>query len=201
MSRMPADFPCSFTCPGPGPSAAVRSSATGRAAGFSLLEAVVTLAISSILLVVGVPSYQGLVERQRASSAMHLLTAHMASARITAITYRIPTVVCPSNLAGGCRGDGDWSAGWLMFFDADGNRQPDALADILRDEGAPIHPSLRILSSRGRPQLRYLPDGRSSGSNLSVRLCRQDKLLGQVIVNNVGRIRSETASGSRPCAG
>ncbi len=159
------------------------------------------MAITAIGLVLGVPSYNSLVERQRASSAMHLLTAHMASARSTAITYRIPTVVCPSNRAGGCRTDGDWSQGWLMFFDADGNRQPDTRTDVLRDEGAPIHPSLRIVSSSGRPQLRYLPDGRSAGSNLSVSLCRDDTLLGQVIVNNVGRIRSEIASGSKPCQG
>ncbi len=172
-----------------------------RRTGFTLVELVITLAIAGIGLVIGVPSYHGLVERQRASSAMHLLTAHMASARITAITYRIPTVVCPSDRAGGCRRDGDWSQGWLMFFDADGNRSPDARQDILRDENAPIHPSLRILSSSGRAQLRYLPDGRSAGSNLSVRLCREDVLLGTVVVNNVGRIRSETPDGSRPCQG
>lgn len=170
-------------------------------AGFSLVEALTVLAITTILLVVGVPSYAGLVESQRASSAMHLLVAHMASARITAITYRIPTVVCPSDRAGGCRRDGDRSQGWLMFFDADGNRQPDSRQDILRDENAPIHPSLRLVSSAGRTQLRYLPDGRSAGSNLSVRLCRENKLLAQVIVNNTGRIRSETASGKTSCDG
>ena len=86
-------------------------------------------------------------------------------------------------------------------FDPDGNRQPDLPQDILRDENAPIHPSLRIVSSSGRVQLRYLPDGRSAGSNLTVRLCREDKLMGRVIVNNGGRVRSERASGSTPCMG
>lgn len=173
----------------------------GNGSGFSLIEAVMVMAIAAIGLVVGVPSYRAMVEHQRASSAMHLLTAHMASARSTAISYRIPTVVCPSDRAGGCRSDGDWSHGWLMFFDRDGNRQPDAREDILRDENAPIHPSLRIVSSKGRAQLRYLADGRSGGSNISVRLCREDRLLGVVIVNNVGRIRSETPRSSRPCEG
>ncbi|MET0580798.1 MAG: Tfp pilus assembly protein FimT/FimU [Pseudoxanthomonas sp.] len=167
--------------------------------GFSLMEMLVVMAVSAIGLAIGVPSYRGLMDSQRVSSAMHLLTAHIASARNTAITYRIPTVVCPSDRAGGCRMDGDWSQGWLMFFDADGNRQPDSREDVLRDENAPIHSSLRLLSSSGRPQLRYLPDGRSAGSNLSVRLCRDDILLGQVIVNNVGRVRGERVSGSKPC--
>ena len=169
--------------------------------GFSLIEAMVVMAVAAILLAVGVPSYQGMTERTRINSAMHLLSAHMASARNTAISYRIPTVVCPSNRTGGCRTDGDWSQGWLMFFDKDGNRRPDVHEDILRDENAPIHPSLRILSSSGRPQLRYLPDGRSSGSNITVRLCREDALLAQIVVNNAGRVRSETISGSKPCAG
>lgn len=178
-----------------------RRSPQAMASGFSLVEALTVMAITTIGLLVGVPSFQGMSERARVSSAMHLLTAHMASARSTAITYRIPTVVCPSNRSGGCRTDGDWSQGWLMFFDKDGNRQPDVREDILRDENAPIHPSLRILSSAGRPQLRYLPDGRSSGSNITVRLCREDELLAQIIVNNAGRVRSETVSGTKPCAG
>lgn len=191
MDRMPATTPAKHT--------KGSQSRFYGSRGFSLLEALVVMAISAIVLAIGVPSYRSVIENQRASSTMHLLTAYMASARGTAISYRIPTVVCPSNRAGGCRMDGDWSQGWLMFFDADGNRQPDAREDILRDENAPLHPSLRLVSSSGRPQLRYLPDGRSAGSNISVRLCRGDVLLGQVIVNNVGRVRSEKASGSKPC--
>lgn len=175
------------------------SAASTERQGFSLLEALTVMAITTLTVVLGVPSYQGMIQSQRASSAMHLLTAHIASARMTAISYRVPTVVCASDRAGGCRMDGDWSHGWLMFFDPDGNRQPDSRQDILRDENAPIHPSLRIVSSKGRPQLRYLPDGRSAGSNISVRLCREDLLLARVIVNNVGRVRSEKASGSTPC--
>jgi len=156
----------------------------------------------SILLIVlafGVPSYQGVIERQRVSSAIHLLTAHVASARSTAVTYRIPTVVCPSDRSGGCRRDGNWGQGWLTFFDPDGNRQPDIPQDILRDENAPIHPSLRIVSSGGRPQLRYLPDGRSAGSNLTIRVCKEQRLLARVIVNNGGRVRTERPNAAQPC--
>ncbi len=189
----------------PGPSLRPQSAAGSRPAsaggvrGATLLETMVVASIAAIALAIGLPSYQGVIERQRVSSAMHLLSAHMASARNTAITYRIPTLVCPSNRAGGCRSDGDWSQGWLMFFDADGNRRPDLPQDILRDENAPIHPSLRIVSSRGRPLIRYLPDGGSAGSNITVRVCRQGQLMGRVIVNNLGRVRTERPRGRQPC--
>ncbi len=173
----------------------------GDIRGFTLIEAMITLSVMATLLAIGMPSYQGFVQRQRVNSAMHLLTAHMASARMTAITHRVPTVVCPSNGNGGCRTDGDWTHGWLMFTDRDGNRRPDLPKDILRDERAPIHGSLRIMSSSGRSQLRYQPTGYSHGSNLTIRICQQDRLLGTVIVNNAGRIRSARSPGSRPCMG
>lgn len=172
-----------------------------RLQGLTLIELMTTLAVAATLLTIGLPSYQSFIERQRVSTALHLLTSHMASARMTAITHRVPTVVCPSNGAGGCRTDGDWTHGWLMFTDKDGNRRPDLPTDILRDERAPIHESLRIVSSSGRPQLRYQPSGYSYGSNITIRVCRGERLLGTVVVNNTGRVRSVRSPGARPCMG
>lgn len=184
---------------GPLASAARDPSPCRRANGFSLLEALTAMAVTAICLVLGVPSFQSLSERSRVDSAMYLLTAYAASARSTAISYRIPTVVCPSNGNGGCRADGDWSQGWLMFFDKDGNRRPDSPADILREENAHLHPSLRVVTSAGRHTLRYLPDGRSTGSNLRLRVCRGDRLMGAVVISNTGRIRSERPPKPEPC--
>lgn len=192
MGRMPECLPS--PCP-PCPSRSSR----GRQNGVTLIEAVVTMSVLAICTAIAIPSYRTLIQRQRIDAAMHLLTAHMASARMTAISLRSPTVVCPSNGHGACRQDSDWTHGWLMFLDRDGNRRPDDLLDVLRDERAPTDPAMRILSSSGRQQLRYLPDGRSSGSNLTVRLCYEGQLRGQIVVNNAGRIRSARPSGSLPC--
>ena len=42
-------------------------------------------------------------------------------------------------------------------------------------------------------------DGRSAGANLTISICSQDgAVLGRVIVNNMGRPRSERGDG-RPC--
>jgi type IV fimbrial biogenesis protein FimT len=59
---------------------------------------------------------------------------------------------------------------------------------------------LRVRSSRHRSQARFLPDGRSSGSNLSILLCHPDARIQtvRVIVNNAGRVRSERPAGTSP---
>jgi len=57
---------------------------------------------------------------------------------------------------------------------------------------APTSRHLRVVSTTGRQQLRYLPDGRSAGTNLTISICNpKGELLGAVIVNNMGRARSE----------
>lgn len=168
--------------------------------GMTLIELLTGMAIAVICLSLGIPSYRHLMDRQRTDTAVHGLTSYLASARATAITHHKITTVCPTNgTEPVCTDDGDWSHGWLMFLDADGNHQPDGTEDILRNEVAPLSGALTMRSSAGRPQVRYLPDGRSAGSNITVRVCAEQSLMGEVIVNNMGRIRAMRPNGSRPC--
>ena len=74
--------------------------------------------------------------------------------------------------------------------------------EILQVDLEPTSRHLRIVSTTGRPQLRYLPDGRSAGANLTISICtRTQELLGQVIVNNMGRLRSERPTAPAACPG
>lgn len=171
-----------------------------RLRGFTLIEACVTLAILVILAAVGLPSFAQLAERQRTQTALHLLSSHFAAARMAAITYGIPTGVCPGDDHGRCRIDSDWSGGWLIYQSPGSARQPTSPDDVLRVEQAAVHPSLRFVSSAGRQQIRFLPDGRSAGSNLTITLCRDSRALGQVVVNNAGRTRTALSGNSRYCA-
>jgi type IV fimbrial biogenesis protein FimT len=169
-----------------------------RIAGFTLIEEMTVLAILAITLSIGLPAFGDALQRNRTQTTMHLLSADMAMARNSAIMRSAPVVVCPRDLGGGCGTGSDWGSGWIVFTDVDGNRVPDLEADILRSEDAPADNSaLRIVSSR--PLLRYQPDGRSANSNLTVHVCADDGILGQVIVNNLGRVRTSYQKAGAPC--
>ena len=171
-----------------------------RNAGFTLIELATTMSVVAILAGIAAPSFADLLERQRASAAMNSLMTHMALARVSAITRNRRAVLCPSTDGKHCEVGTDWSAGWMLFADDDGNRMPDASDDIIRVDLEPTSRHLRVVSTSGRAQLRYLPDGRSAGTNLTVSICNQRReLLGQVIVNNVGRPRSERPKVPTPC--
>ena len=74
--------------------------------------------------------------------------------------------------------------------------------EILRVDLEPTSRHLRVVSTVGRQQLRYLPDGRSAGTNLTISICNKGgELLGKVIVNNMGRPRSERPKRPAACPG
>lgn len=171
----------------------------GASQGVTLIEACIAMAVLAILTAIALPSFHALQKRQQVNAAMHLITTQLATARIAAVTYNTPVVVCPSNGSGRCRGDSDWSHDWLVFRDPDGNKQPDKPEDIYRNDPPPRHPKLNILSSSGRRYMRYQPTGFSYGSNLTLRVCFDGELVGSVVVNNAGRIRSTRETAPKPC--
>ena len=169
------------------------------AVGFTLIEAMVVTAITAVTLTLGLPSFNGTLERHRLSASLHLLSADMAMARNSAIMRREQVVVCPGAPDAGCRADHDWSSGWLVFRDPDGNRQPDAAGDLLRATDAPAGGSDRLRLTSTRPFLRYQASGMSAHSNLSVNACARGQLRGKVVVNRLGRVRAERPTRETAC--
>lgn len=169
--------------------------------GFTLLEMAITLAIVSLGAALALPSFTRAVAHQRASTAMFLISTQLASARSTAVTRRMPVSLCPSRGDASCSLEPDWSLGWLMYMDPARHGQPTRPADILRDQRVSSSGKLRILSSSGRRAIRFQADGKSGGSNITLSVCSDGKLFGKVIVNNLGRARSERAGANITCDG
>ena len=171
-----------------------------RNAGFTLIELVTTMSVMAILAGIAAPSFAGFLERQRTSATITSLMTHMSLARIAAISRNQRAVLCPTPDGVYCESGTDWSQGWMLFLDEDGNRRPDDSDDIVRVDLDPTSRHLRVVSTTGRQQLRYLPDGRSAGTNLTISICGKDgEVLGRVIVNNMGRPRSERPKVPAPC--
>lgn len=167
--------------------------------GFTLIELVTTLAVVAVLLAVGVPGFGDALARLRVQTAMHRVSTDLAMARSSAIMRRSPVVACPGTGMSGCHGDADWSRGWIVFADPDGNRRPDAVSDLLRVSDPPSGSGRTLRLGATRNFVRYQRDGRSAGTNLTVRVCSGGTLNGEVIVNNGGRVRTTRPTARRPC--
>lgn len=166
-------------------------------AGFTLVEAMVALATIAVIVTIALPAFASVIDKTRVTTAMHLLSADLAMARNTAITRRMPVIVCPLDADGRCRTDSSWMHGWQVFLDPDGNRIPDHESQLIRIHDTPLAGNLRAPSSR--PFLRYLPDGRSPGTNLTIHLCNKGALKGDVVVNNLGRVRTSRPGKETAC--
>ncbi|MGB3391925.1 MAG: GspH/FimT family pseudopilin [Stenotrophomonas sp.] len=166
------------------------------------MELAVCACVLSITAAIAAPSMGKLIERQRAVAANHKLITHLAQARMAAITRRTPAILCPSSNGKTCNADTNWGEGWLLFLDRDGNRQPDHRDDIVLADNTPTSRHLKLTSTTGRKQVRYLPDGRSAGSNLTISICnRKGDLLTAVVINNAGRARSTRPGKATACPG
>jgi len=163
------------------------------AAGWTLIELLTVMVVLVIVAGVSVPSFMEIVERQRVDAMMQRLETDVALARHTAIARRQAVVVCPRDLAGGCRPGLDWSDGWLVFVEKTGHWGAVGEMLGLAGGGAPL--TVRAT----RPLLRYLPDGRSAGSNLTIYLCLRGQIVLQQMVSNHGRAQRHLPEKDAPC--
>ena len=161
--------------------------------GFTILEMMIALAVVAILLVMGIPALQDFGSRQRMSAAINGLHGHLALARNEAIRYNTQVVACPGNEIAGCAGSADWSNGWIVFGDPNGDRQFQATEPIYRAELG--LEQILIHSSSGRQSLRFSPNGSAPGSNMSISFCdrRGPVKARKLVISNIGRIRREDA--------
>lgn len=165
-----------------------------RISGFTLIEAVAALAVTTALLTLGVPAMAEFVHDQRTRSTAHLLHASLASARVHAITLGTSVSVCPA-ANGTCAGNGDWSEGWIVFRDTGRTGAPVSEDDVLHRVQPSARPgSLVVAGTAGRRLVRFLPDGRAAGTNASITVCSRHPRVAasQVVVSNVGRIRNHS---------
>lgn len=95
-----------------------------RAAGFTLIELIVTVAIAAVLLMVAAPSFVSFQRNSELTSVTNSLLAAVNAARAEAMKTGMNAFVVPT-------GNGStWTSGWVVFVDKDRDNAYSAATDI-----------------------------------------------------------------------
>lgn len=161
-----------------------------KAAGFTLIEVLVALAIVAIIFAIAIPAYSSAMARTRIGIAESAIFTSVNNAVNFSFIAGSRAVLCPSNDGDSCENSYDWSNGWIIFEDRNANRQRDADDRKLGgyDE---IPPELSIITSERRTRIAFQSGGGNFGSNAHFKLCdnRNPQRARSLFLSNTGRLR------------
>jgi len=104
---------------------------TGRIKGFTLVELMIVLAVITIAMGTGTPSFTRLIQDNRQTSLGNQFLSAINFSRNSAITKRQFVTVCASSNSISCDTT-SWQDGWIVFIDTDSDRVLDSEEEILR---------------------------------------------------------------------
>lgn len=169
--------------------------------GITLIELLVVIMILSILAGMALPAFGNLGQSIASRSARSELSVALAQARASAVMKGGDVVACPSLDQSTCLSGTRWHHGWIVFHDDNRNRNADAdetLIAVAQAQSAGV----AILGSAGRRTIRFLADGTSDGSNVTLTICdrRGVEHARSLVLNNAGRLRSGVPTATQAAA-
>jgi len=114
-----------------------------KQSGATLLELMVVLAVSAVLLGIGVPGFLALTHSSRLVSATNEMVLSLHLARSEAIKRNSRVVMCTSGTGASCVASGGWHQGWLVFHDPNNNAVLDSGETVILARQA-FPPGLRL---------------------------------------------------------
>ena len=126
-----------------------------RTKGFTLVELLCTIALLGIIVALAAPSFSTLIQRMRIRQAVMELKGALYVARSEAVRRAEDIKLRKRDSAEGknCAGAAnDWSCGWIVFLDSDGDgsyreASTDDADELLRSFPAPIDTAVRFTSN------------------------------------------------------
>lgn len=107
-----------------------RSGGRRGAPGFSLAELLTVLAIAAAMTAIALPDLRQMVRQQQLKAAASDLSGALNLARSMAIARNGQVHLVPLEAAGA-----DWSGGWIVFVDRDGDRRPGGTEEVFMRHG------------------------------------------------------------------
>jgi type IV fimbrial biogenesis protein FimT len=133
------------------------------------------IALAAIIVSMAVPSFNSAMKKNKIVAETNEIIADINFARSEAVKRGTRVVLCrsasPSNSTPNCSGStSNWSSGWLVFADIDGDNAYNDANDVLIRIGNPADNTVTIKTNNAADQqLVYNPDGTTnSGGNIAV---------------------------------
>lgn len=165
--------------------------------GFTLVELMMTIAVASIVLGIGIPSFVALIDNNRLTAYANDMVGALNLARSESIRRGMQVTVR-------IKGDSDsnWDAGWDVFTDVDADGVLDADTDVVLREYPALSNGITLRTGNNFScWVAYNSVGLSRGSgsdcngglaNDTFRLCdssAQNSTSIRIIVSGTGRLR------------
>lgn len=174
--------------------------------GFSLIELMTVVAISAVMMSVALPQVRQLIRAHQLRVAVNDLFGAIELTRTQAIARGRKVELVPADAAAP-----DWSRGWIIFVDQDGDRRPGGSEEVIMRHG-PLADGITVAavfsSQQGAPYLAYNSMGRSCSdtSSLAARWGTlsivADRQTRRIVINMLGRTRiCDPARDGASCGG
>ncbi len=185
--------------PAVSPAAAARADRAlpGRAAaGWTLVEAMIALALVGLTASLAVPAYGEWIANYRLASHAERLAGSLALARSEAVKRGHRVNLCPAPDGLRCDDGASWDAGWLVYVDVDrdgrvGDDEPVLRAERAADAGIHVRANRPVddyVSFTSLGSARLLGGGLQMGT---FTVCRRGLPARKVVLANSGRVRLE----------
>jgi type IV fimbrial biogenesis protein FimT len=125
--------------------------------GFTLVELMSALAVSLIVLTLGIPGFSTLLANNQMTASTNDLVTHLQYARSESVKRGMPVSVCSSSDGESCTGSYEWGNGWIVFTDDAGSLGSLDGSDQLLRSYLPTGEVISILSDQ--KNVTYHADG------------------------------------------
>lgn len=139
--------------------------------GFTWVEILVTLAILGVLSAMGAPGLRALVEQRNVSTQAGALADALRLTRTEAVKRRQRVTICNTQDADAAKpvcatASTNWSTGWLIFADANGNKVREAHETLLHIQQA-LTQTVGLTLAHSKPAITFGGMGMAVANNAS----------------------------------